>query len=91
MVVLLTMPHNPHSPSGSPESSREVAQFWAEIRATTHETRAEATRQVLLAACPSVDAFSFELADTEEQGASSIRESPVVSVKPGTPRPVVES
>ena len=81
----------PHPPAETVDPSTEVARFWAEIRSVSHETRAETTRQVLLASCPSVDAFSFDVVDEEEAGGEILRESPVASVSAGTPRPVVES
>ena len=88
------MPHSSGSPlASSPigaSPGREVAEFWAEIRSGSHETRAEATRQVLLASCPSVDAFSFEVEEGTEVG-DTVRESSAVNVSAGTPRPVVES
>lgn len=73
------------------EPSTAVAEFWATIRQPGHESIAEAARQTILRACPSVNTFSFELVEEDLAIGAAPRESPVASVETGTPRPVIEA
>lgn len=77
------------STSGQSEPAQAVQHFWSTIRQADHEAISEATRQILLRACPSVETFSFDMVDDvtgDDEGRP-----PALSVEAGTPKPVVKS
>jgi hypothetical protein len=77
------------SATSSVDASSVVGEFWAGIRQPDLGPLVSSTRERIISVCPVIDTFSFDLIDDEEAAAGTLRETPVVSVETGTPRPVV--
>jgi hypothetical protein len=80
-----------HNLSPPDAAEQIVNDFWAGIRGGDLNALVQSTRDELRALCPVIDTFSFDIVDEDPQVGATARESPIVSVDPGTPRPVVAS
>ncbi|KAL7484126.1 hypothetical protein ACHAW6_010879 [Cyclotella cf. meneghiniana] len=74
---------------GDIDPASEVARFWTNLRSALHNELMESTRWVLLAKCPAVGTFLFDLIDDVTSGDQG--EAPILAVEAGTPRPVVSA